>query len=187
MIFNTHSDLAGKHAFLSPSKYHWTNYDDDKLDATYLTHLAAMRGTQFHELAMNLIRMGVKLPRSPKTLNLYVNDAIGFRMETEMVLKYSDNAFGSVDAISFRQNKLRIHDLKTGVNPCKMRQLEIYAALFCLEYGFKPTQIEIELRIYQNDEVQVLIPEDPHDIIEIMDKIVHFDTLIDARKMEAFS
>lgn len=187
MIFNTHSDLAGKHAFLSASKYHWTNYDDEKLDATYLTHLAAVRGTQFHELAMNLIRMGVKLPRSAKTLNMYVNDAIGFRMETEQVLKFSDNAFGTVDAISFRKNLLRIHDLKTGVNKCSMRQLEIYAAFFCLEYGFKPTEIDIELRIYQNDEVQILIPEDPHDIIEIMDKTRRFDQLLDNRRMEVFA
>jgi len=186
VIFNTHSDLAGQHAFLSASKYHWTNYDDEKLDSTFVTAMAAARGTRLHNLAMMLIREGVKLGRSRQTLNMYVNDAIGFRMIPEQVVKYSNNAFGTVDTISFRKNLLRIHDLKTGVNPCKMRQLEIYAAFFCLEYGFKPTQIEIELRIYQNDDVEILIP-DPHDIIELMDKTVRFDNLIEARKMEAFS
>ena len=186
MIFNTHSDLAGKHAFLSASKYSWTNYDEEKLDATYLTHLAAARGTALHELAMNLIQLGVKMGRSRTTLNMYVNDAIGYRMQTEQVLKYSDNAFGTVDAISFRKNLLRIHDLKTGVTKCSMRQLMIYAAFFCLEYGFKPAEIEMELRIYQNDDVEILVP-DPHDIIEIMDKVRRFDQLIEARRMEVLS
>lgn len=186
MNFNTHSDLAGHHAFLSASKYHWTNYDEEKIDSTYLTHLAAARGSALHELAMNMIKLGVKMGRSQKTLNMYVNDAIGFRMTPEQVLKYSPNAFGTVDAISFRKNFLRIHDLKTGVTKCSMRQLLIYAAFFCLEYGFKPTQIEIELRIYQNDEIEILVP-DPMDIINIMDKIVLFDQIIENRRMEILS
>ena len=58
-----------------------------------------------------------------------------------------------------------------------MDQLEIYAALFCLEYRIKPTDIEIELRIYQNDEVLVHNPA-PEDIVQIMDKIVHLNNII---------
>jgi hypothetical protein len=151
-----------------------------------MTALAAQRGTELHDLAHNLIRLGVKLPRTPKTLNLYVNDAIGFRMTPEQILYYSDNSFGTADAISFRKNKLQIHDLKTGTTPTSVRQLEVYAALFCLEYRMKPFDIEIELRIYQNDEIQIF-EADPDIIFHIMDKIITFDKRIDALKMEALS
>lgn len=183
MNFNEHSELKGQHAFLSPSKYHWVNYDDDKLDNAYLRFLAIERGTRLHALADECIKLGVKLPRSKKTLNLYVNDAIGYKMNTEQLLYFSNNAFGTVDAISFRKKTLRIHDLKTGATPCSMKQLEVYAALFCLEYNKNPNDIFIELRIYQLDEVLVHEPH-PEDILYIMDKIVLFDKRIDKIKME---
>lgn len=186
MNFNSHSYLEGRHAFLSASKYHWINYDDEKLDRVYLAALAAQRGTELHDLAATLIRMGVKLPETPKTLNLYVNDALGFRMSPEQVLYYSDNAFGTADAISFRKDFLRIHDLKTGVTQTSEHQLEIYAALFCLEYRVKPFSIETELRIYQNDEIQVFVA-DPDVITHIMDKIVTFDKRINQIRAEAVS
>lgn len=123
------------------------------------------------------IDMGIKQPRSKKTLYAYVNDAIGFRMSTEVVLYYSDRFFGTADAICFRNNKLRIHDLKTGVGPVHMEQLEVYAALFCLEYKIRPGDIEFELCIYQNDEVVVFNPT-AEDILPIMDKIVHLDKIL---------
>lgn len=84
---------------------------------------------------------------------------------------------GTADAISFRNNTLRIHDLKTGTRPVHIEQLEIYAALFCLEYKIKPTDIDIELRIYQNDEVLVHQPES-EDILKVMDKIIHLDKIL---------
>lgn len=186
MRFNDHSKLEGRHAFLSASKYSWTNYDDDKLDATYRTARAARRGTELHAFAHMAITLGIKQARTSKTLNMYVNDAIGFRMTSEQILYYSDNAFGTADTISFRKNLLRIHDLKNGVTPASMRQLEIYAAFFCLEYQVKPPTIEMELRIYQNDEVVVHNP-DPQVIIEIMDKIVRFDERINAIALEELS
>jgi len=184
MIFNTHSQLRDRHAFLSASKYHWTNYDDLKLDRVYLAALAAQRGTELHAFAHEAIRLGVKLPRTQKTLHLYVNDAIGYRMKTEQILYYSDNCFGTADAICFRKNTLRIHDLKTGVTPVSERQLEVYAALFCLEYRMKPFDIDIELRIYQHDDVQIF-DADPDLLTHIMDKIITFDKRIEAIRMEA--
>lgn len=186
MHFANHSELADKHAFLSASKYHWIRYSEEKLDETYKTALAAMKGTQLHELGSQLIRLGIKLPGNGQTLSRYVNDAIGYKMTTEQTLYYSDNAFGTADAISFRANQLRIHDLKTGVTPTSFNQLEIYAAFFCLEYGFKPTQIKIELRIYQNDDVSILEP-DIDDVTHIMDRIITFDRQIEILKAEAFS
>lgn len=186
MIFNKHSDLAGQHAFLSASKYHWINYSDEKLDRMFVLQMAAQRGTELHALAHTCIRLGQRLPQSPKTMHLYVNDAIGYRMSVEQVLYYSDNAFGTADTISFRKNKLRIHDLKTGFTPCSEHQLEVYAALFCLEYKFKPTEIDIELRIYQNDEVRGF-ETDPDIITHIMDKIVSFDRRITKLRLEAMS
>lgn len=183
MIFNEHGDLAGQHAFLSASNYHWTNYDSDKLTEVYWNKQAARRGVELHDFASNAIRLGIKLPRSTKTLNAYVNDAIGFRMTTEQVLFYSVNCYGTTDAVSFSKDFLRIHDLKTGVIPGSMRQLDIYAAMFCLEYGVKPGQIEIELRIYQDDEI--IISEPDVDVIaHLMSKIVVFDNHIENLKMK---
>jgi len=186
MIFNTHSAFEGKHAFLSASKYHWVNYSNEKLDNSYKTALAALKGTQLHEFASQAIKLGIKLPRTQKTINMYVNDAIGYRMIPEQMLFYSINCFGTADAISFRNKTLRIHDLKTGVTPTSMKQLEVYAAMFCLEYGYKPYELDIELRIYQNDDIVEYIPEDD-DIVHIMDKIVTFDKQIQILKAEASS
>lgn len=183
MNFKKHSDLEGKHAFLSASKYHWINYDEEKLSDTYLKYLATQRGTELHAFACQCIRLGVKLPRTRKTLNMYVNDAIGYKMTPEQPLYYSENCFGTADAISFNKNLLRIHDLKTGVSPTSMHQLEIYAALFCLEYRKPPQDIDMELRIYQSGEVYVHEPPSD-DILEIMDKIILFDKRIDEIEME---
>lgn len=183
MIFNTHSNLVGQHAFLSASKYHWVNYDDQKLEAAYISAMAARRGTELHDLAHRLIRLGIRLPKTPTTLNLYVNDALGYRMSPEQVLYFSENCFGTADAISFRNNKLRIHDLKTGITKTSERQLEIYAAMFCLEYGIKPVDIDIELRIYQSDEARIY-DGDPDVITHIMARIIAADRAVEAMKGE---
>ena len=178
MNFNPHCRLKGAHAFLSASNYHWINYTSEKLKASYINSLAVKRGTELHELAERLITLKVKLPRSEKTLNRYVNDAIGFDMVPEQILYYSDNCFGTADTISFRKNILRIHDLKTGSRTASITQLKIYAALFCLEYEYSPNDIEsIVLRIYQNDEILEEVA-DPTEILYIMDKIKDFDKVI---------
>jgi len=181
MNFNQHSGLEGKHAFLSPSNYHWLNYDEQKLEARYFTVMAARRGTDLHDLAHEAIRLNVKLAKSNQALSTYVNDAIGYKMSCEQMLYYSVNCFGTADTICFRRNKLRIHDLKTGITATSMKQLEVYAALFCMEYGADPFQIDIELRIYQRDEVRVHIPV-PEALLTIMDKIIEFDQQIEAIK-----
>lgn len=184
MNFNQHLDLRDDHAFLSPSKHHWINYDQEKLSETYIKFRAIQRGTELHRLASDCIRLGVKLPKSKTTLNLFVNDAIGYRMKTEQTLFYSYNAFGTTDAISFKNGILRIHDLKTGVTQASMHQLEIYTALFCLEYRTEPSSIEIELRLYQLDAVLVHHPN-AEDISAIMAKIVNFDKEIEKLKRDA--
>lgn len=184
MIWNNHFyDVPeGSHAFLGASKYHWINYDDDKLRNTYLNHLATLKGTQLHAFAKEAITLKQRLPKSQKTLNAYVNDAIGFKLRPEQPLYYSANVFGTADAIDFRKSFLRIHDLKTGTVSASLHQLEVYAALFCLEYGeemnFKPGDIEIELRIYQNDDILIGHPS-ADVILPIMDKIVRFDKIIE--------
>lgn len=184
MRFNDNSKLAGKHAFLSASKSSWINYTEDKLDRVFLSNMAAQRGTDLHALAHGLIRLGVRLPDTPTTMNLYVNDAIGFRMTPEMTLYYSPNCFGTPDAISFRQKQLRIHDLKTGTFHTSERQLEVYAALFCLEYAFRPFDITTELRIYQNDETRIY-EADPVTISLIIEKIIAFDKRITQLREES--
>ena len=181
MNFNKHLNFEGQHAFLGASKYHWINYDENKVAESYSRFLATQKGTQLHEFAAQCIRLGQKLPRSHMTLNSYVNDAIGYKMIPEQILFYSDNCFGTADAIAFRNGLLRIHDLKTGVIPAHMEQLEVYAALFCLEYKIKPADIEIELRLYQSDDILVGNPT-VEDIAPIMDKIITFDRIINKIK-----
>lgn len=177
MNFNKHYNLEGQHAFLGASKYHWINYDEDKVTYSFSKFLATQRGTRLHAVAAECISLGIKLPKTKSTLNNYVNDAIGFKMTPEQPLFYSENCFGTADAISFRKQFLRIHDLKTGEIPAHMEQLEIYAALFCLEYKVKPSEIDIELRIYQNNEILIAEPT-AEDIVPVMDKIVTFDKII---------
>lgn len=184
MIFNNHSNLKNSHALFSASNYHWLRYDVDKMREVYLRHLTTLRGTQLHDLACRCVNLGVNLPSSKKTLHMYVNDAIGYRMTPEQPLFYSNNFFGTTDAISFRKKLLRIHDLKTGITPASMDQLRIYAALYCLEYGMKPEKIDMEFRIYQNNEIDVLNPTGD-EIGEIMNKIVVFDNEIERMKEES--
>ena len=216
MNFNKHSELEGLHAILGPSSYHWLNADEEKIRQRYQNSFATTIGTTTHELAKKLIDKQMKLNKSDRHLFLfylldagiprelintefifpnlshYVNDAIGFRMTPEQILYYSENCFGTADSISFRNNLLRIHDLKTGTTPASMKQLEIYAALFCLEYKIRPGDIGMELRLYQSrfdddgsilDEVVVHTPA-ADDILPIMDKIVVSDKWISKVKEE---
>ncbi len=181
MNFNKHLNLEGQHAFLGASKFHWINYDEAKIASSYSKFLATIKGTELHAFAATCIRLGQKLPKSQKTLNMYVNDAIGFKMTPEQILYYSDNCFGTADTVMFRNNLLRIHDLKTGAVPAHMEQLEIYAALFCLEYKIKPAEIDILLRIYQNNEILYFEPA-AKEIAAIIEKIIAFDKIIDKVK-----
>ena len=185
MNFNTHSHLEGQHSFLSASKYHWINYDEEKLEAAYRKYKAAALGTRKHALAAELIELGIRLPKTRTTLNMYVNDAIGFGLTPEQVLFYSINAFGTADAIGYDEKKrfLRIHDLKTGETAVSFHQLEVYEAYFCLEYHKQPTEFDCELRIYQNDAIEAASP-DPEDIFKIMDRIITFDKRIEELKLE---
>ena len=188
MIWNDHSKQVpeGSHAFLGASKYSWLNYDESKLIEVYSNLLAKEKGTELHAIACSLIKNGIKLPQSKKTLNQYVNDAIGFRMRPEQVLYFSNNCFGTADAIAYNEKKkfLRIHDFKSGKIPASLHQLEIYASLFCLEYRIKPGELSgIELRIYQNNDILIGNPE-ADNILPIMDKIVTFDKIIEKYKEE---
>ena len=186
MEFRQHYNLEGLHAPFPASQSAWLRYDDDKAKEVYARKKSAELGTRLHAWAKETIDLGIKQPKSKKTLYEYVNDAIGFKMSTEVVLYYTDRFFGTADAISFRQDRktgryaLRIHDLKTGVvgNPDKhFEQLKVYAALFCLEYKFKPNEIDIVLGVYKNDEVAFCEP-DPEEITFIMNKIIHLDKLL---------
>ena len=205
MIFEPHLKLQGKHASLSPSQPHWLRYNEDDLFQKYVSMYAQSMGTSLHALAETLIRNNLKLKKGDRLTVLshllndgiprnvidmdriysnfmtYVNDAIGFKLTPEQILYYSDYCFGTADAISFRKvdgkDFLRIHDYKSGTTPAKMEQLLVYAALFCLEYKVKPGEIEMELRIYQNDEVIFHNPT-AEEILPIMDTIIqHSKTL----------
>lgn len=209
MIWNKHSkDVPeGAHAILGASQHSWLNYDHEKMIEAYKRRYAQAIGTLTHSYAKRYIRWGQKVHVGDKTgllvylldsgipanaidinrlfknWQLYVNDSVQAKMRPEQVLYFSPNSFGTADAISFRKNKLRIFDLKTGETKADMDQLYIYAALFCLEYGIKPGHIDIETRIYQYADYEAEYPT-AEDILPIMDKIVSLDNLIEKCKEE---
>ena len=166
------------HAIFSPSKYSWVNYDEDKMVETYNNFQAKKLGTELHETASMLIKHKILLPDIEKTLNMFVNDSIMANMRSEVLLYYSDLFYGWTDAIGIVDNVLHIYDLKTGKTKASMMQLEIYAAFFFLEYDLLPIDFDsIELRIYQNDEVNKLNPTS-EDIVPIMDKVQNVNRII---------
>lgn len=190
--FNKYPQLEGSHAFLSPSNHHWLRYDQEKLLKRLETAKAAARGTSLHALAAHAITEGVQLMPDGSTLSMYVNDAIKYGLEPEKTLFFSLDCYGTADTIGFEVYPepvgnvlgfLRIHDLKTGVTPCSVEQLFIYAAIFCLEYDFKPYEIEGELRIYQNDAVDCYVL-DRVELTYAMSTILAHQRTIDEYRME---
>lgn len=203
MIFNDHSDLEGSHAFLGASKWHWLNYDEDTLRERYKNLYSQALGTALHDLAKRLIKARIKLAETDRKLVIfhlvscgipaftydiefifpnfkaYVNDAIGFRMDPEVILFYSYNCYGTADAIHFRNNFLRIHDYKSGTTPTDIKQVLVYAGLFCLEYKdlIKFNELQIELRIYQGNQVKIHNPSQ-EELRWIIDKIISSDKTI---------
>lgn len=212
MVFEKHSELIGQHALLSPSQFRWINDTEEELRKRYISSQAAERGTRLHALAHECIELIRLQPRNKDAFNMFVNDAIGFKMASEQPLFYSYNCFGTADAIVYRRGVLRIHDLKTGVTDPHFEQLRLYAALFCLEYQrvvqkmraegyndlyiakcldigpkelhFDPLQMsEIILRIYQFDGFTEEIA-DPQEIRALMDIIRASDEVIREMKTE---
>lgn len=163
--------LDNGHAFLSPSKYHWVNYDEEKLKRSYKNHRMAARGSELHDLAARLIRLGVHMPKNKAALNAYVNDSIGYRMSAEIVLYHSPYCYGTCDSIGFDEETLRIFDLKTGDSGGNILQVMLYAALFCLQYMIDPDTIKFDLRIYHGNEVFAINPE-PSEVKKTMIRIV---------------
>ena len=187
MIWNRHLELleTSPHSVMSASQNAWTNDSDEQFLERYKNFSAKEHGTFLHAKAAEDIKFGISegifRPANGKTYETYVNDAIHYRMEVEQPLVYNPYketepvAYATCDAISFRRNLLRIHDLKTGKTPAKMKQLEVYAAYFCLEYNHKPGLINMEFRIYQNDTIFVMNkkndPEIVEDVARVMDQI----------------
>lgn len=179
MIFNKHSELAGSHAILSPSQPSWLYKTDEETSEYINNKLRAQRGTELHDYRHHRITLARLQPRNNDTVNMFINDAIRFRMESEQILFYSYQVYGTADAISFNEKTktLRIHDLKTGKMPAKMEQLLVYAALFCLEYRMDPKEINTILNIYQNNEIVTCEPTSD-EIETIMEQIKHKNELI---------
>ena len=77
MNFVRHLNLEGLHAPFSPSQPSWIRYDDDKAIEVYMNRKASEMGTRLHAWAKDTIDLGLKQPRTKKTLYAYVNCAIG--------------------------------------------------------------------------------------------------------------
>jgi hypothetical protein len=131
MNWNRHTNLEGSHAFLSASKYNWLKKDKNELIDGYISSFAPTIGTMLHAYAADSIRFREKLRKSDQkavkfdlmrrgipeyaidmnfvfpTLMDYVNDAIGFQMDPEVLLYFSDLCFGTADAIQVSDKALR--------------------------------------------------------------------------------
>lgn len=184
MRWNERGNLKGLHAPLSPSQNSWVNYDEERLMQYIANMKAKEKGTLDHEFASYAIKNRYKMSGHKKTINMFINDCIGFFMESEQTLFYSENCFGTADAINYNEQTkiLKIFDLKTGTSRVTFTQLQIYAALFCLEYNKNPYDLTFELRIYKQDEIFIDFP-DPLLIQNLMDTIVHHDRLITGLKV----
>ena len=205
MNWNKHTNLEGSHAFLSASKYSWLSKSNDELIQSYTNSYSQAIGTLMHAYAADAIRFREKLRKGDSraakfdlmrrgipefaidirsffpTVMDYVNDAIDFGMDPEVLLYYSDLCFGTADAIQVSKGVLRIHDLKTGSTVAKIEQLMVYASLFYLEYGYKPERLRTELRIYQSGDILVHEPE-VEEIREVMESIVEKDRVLQKLK-----
>lgn len=185
MNFKQPYELKNKHAFFAPSKHTWLRWDKDRIREAWKNAKAAELGTALHAHAESCILFGTKLLDKKSTLGMYVNDAIEYKMDTEVPLYYNDLCFGHADALGFRRKKLRVFDLKTGlITPGSMEQLLIYAALFCFNKPEKidgvwrftglrtdPLSISYDLRIYQFDQAVCYEPSG-EEILEIMNIII---------------
>jgi hypothetical protein len=170
-----------KHALLSPSRMHWVNYDDERFNIFLENHQRAVLGSRLHAFADEAIKLKRRMPNTNDALNQHVNDAIGYRMDSEVLVYVSENAFGTIDALFCDGKTLRIHDLKTGLHPGNMLQLKIYAAFYCIEQNLDPEDLEIILQIYQGEGVEVNEPS-ASEIRIIMDRTLYFDSLIKSQK-----
>lgn len=179
--------LKGTHALFSPSSPSWLRYTEDKVIDRLRTSQAAALGTELHETAAANIKNGIKLALDGKypILAAYVNDAIDLGMTPEQDLFYTFNFYGTADAIDFEEVRmfLRIHDFKSGISKPSVDQLYVYAALFCLEYGFKPFEINGELRIYQRNPVDVYEIDRLY-LAKVYEIIRSWNDLIERRRME---
>ena len=185
MNFKQPYELKNKHAFFAPSKHTWLKWDKDRIREAWKNAKAAEMGTALHAHAESCIKYETKLLDKKSTLGMYVNDAIDYKMDTEVPLYYHDLCFGHADALCFRRKKLRIFDLKTGlITPGSMEQLLIYAALFCFNKPEKidniwrftgeytdPLSISYDLRIYQFDQAVCYDPTGK-EILDIMNIII---------------
>lgn len=184
MEWHSHPRLEGSHAVLSPSNYHWLNDSEEKLLARLANAEAAARGTRLHDLAARNIADGITLAMDGRypVIAQYVNDAIKYEMVPEQMLMYSMYCYGTTDAISFDAGELflRIHDLKTGVSKASFDQLYVYAGLFCLEYDYKPFEIQGQLRIYQHEEPEYCDVDQGY-LAWVYDRIRTINAIVESR------
>lgn len=187
MKFNRHTDLEGLHSQMSASQHSWLRYTPKRMEEVWLSNKKKEEGTRLHAIASAMIKEHIRAANRKKAFNLFVNDAIGFKLHSEVVLAYSNNAFATSDAIGFNNGELRIHDLKTGTSKPSFEQLDIYAALFMLEYDIDPFKVKsIVERLYQFDGFTERLPQ-PEEIKAVMDHIILMDEVLAKTQAEYYN
>ena len=103
MRFKKHFHLEGQHEFLSPSVYHWINYDEERLEFRYKLSRAAIEGMEQHRYAAIAIEEREIQDDETTTVGMYINQCIQYHMHPEVVLYFSLTLLGllmlSVSAI----------------------------------------------------------------------------------------
>lgn len=171
------------HAIMSPSQNAWLNYDEAKLYKLFHQKNIKALGSRLHEFVKEAISLKRRLAGND-SISCFTNDCIKHNMVPEYFIFYSENAFGTADAIYYSKTEgvLKIFDLKTGMNKASFKQLELYACYFLLSMDIKPI-IKIILRIYQFNEIFEFQPKQK-DLEDLMNRIVWIDNLLNSFKLE---
>lgn len=86
MQWNKHSDLEGKHAFLSASKHYWLNYDEDRLITSFQNENRKELGTTLHAFAASNIKHSIKMPKSNRdVIKMIKNYMFGLKLSDEFI------------------------------------------------------------------------------------------------------
>lgn len=68
MQWNKHSDLEGKHAFLSASKHYWLGYSEERLITSFQNENRKELGTVLHAFAAANIENCITMPKSNRDM-----------------------------------------------------------------------------------------------------------------------
>lgn len=86
MQWNKHSDLEGKHAFLSASKHYWLGYSEERLIRAYQNENRKELGTVLHAFAAANIDNCITMPKSNREMmKMIKNYMLGQKLSKDFI------------------------------------------------------------------------------------------------------